>query len=267
MRAVILAGGRGTRMQRDEPGAMLDPAQALMAGGGIKGMIPDGRGRPFLDHILSGLADAGITEACLVVPPAAEAVRAHYAAHPPARIRLAFVVQAMPRGTADAVVAAAAWTAGEPFLVLNADNLYPMVALRALVTLGHPGLVGFTAEGLVADGNIPAERVAAFALLRVDASGVLLGLEEKPADVPADQLARGLVSMNLWRFDATIVEACRTVLPSVRGELELPLAVGQAVATGAVFRVITLRAGVLDLSHRGDVAAVAAHLATRTAIP
>jgi glucose-1-phosphate thymidylyltransferase len=261
VRAVILAGGRGSRMQRPDPGAPLDAAQAAAAGGGIKGMMPDARGRPLLDHILSGLADAGITDACLVVGPGAGAIRDHYATRPPQRLRLGWALQAEPRGTADAVLTAEAWTAGGSFLVLNADNLYPPAALRALGALGAPGLVAFEAAGLSREGNIPPERVAAFALVTLAPDGTLASITEKPESMSHDRAEASLVSMNLWRFDQRIFAACRDVQPSRRGEVELPDAVALAMARGVAFQAVRLRAGVLDLSHRRDVAGVAERLA------
>jgi dTDP-glucose pyrophosphorylase len=263
VRAVILAGGRGSRMQRPDPTAPLDAAQAAAAGGGIKGMMPDARGRPLLEHILSGLADAGITDVCLVAGPAAAAMRDHFAARPPQRVQLAWALQAEPLGTADAVLSAEPWTAGESFLVLNADNLYPAAALRALVTLGGPGLVAFEADGLSAEGNIPPERVAAFAEITLAPDGTLATIEEKPA-TPTHA---ALVSMNLWRFDERIFAACRDVPRSARGEFELPEAVALAMTRGVTFQAVRLRAGVLDLSHRRDVAAVAARLARHEITP
>ncbi len=57
-KAVILARGLGTRMRRDDAGAELSAEQASLADSGMKAMIPVGR--PFLDYVLSGLADAGV---------------------------------------------------------------------------------------------------------------------------------------------------------------------------------------------------------------
>lgn len=261
VRAVILAGGRGSRMQRPDPDAPLDAAQAAAAGGGIKGMIPDARGRPLFDHILSGLADVGITDICLVVGPGGGAIRDHYAAHPPHRVRLAWALQAEPLGTANAVLAAEAWTAGEAFLVLNADNLYPAAALQALRGLGAPGLIAFEADGLSTEGNIPPDRVAAFAVITLAPDGTLATIVEKPEARDAGTAAAPLVSMNLWRFDARIFAACRDVPRSPRGEYELPAAVALAVSRGVSFQAVRLRAGVLDLSHRRDVREVAERLA------
>ncbi len=57
MRAVVLAGRRGTRLRRASPGARLDAAQAA-ADRGLKALVLI-CGRPFLDYGLSRLADAG----------------------------------------------------------------------------------------------------------------------------------------------------------------------------------------------------------------
>lgn len=265
--AVVLARGLGTRMRREDAHAVLDPAQARVAGRGLKGMIPDSAGRPFLSHILSGLADAGITRVVLVVAPDHDAIRDHYGTHPPVRVALEWAVQQEPLGTADAVLAAEEAVGTADFLVCNADNLYPEVALHSLVTLGEPGLVAFDAAALVAEGNIEPERVRAFALLEASSEGYLVRLVEKPDAATAAAMPGAGVSMNLWRFDRTIFAACRTVPRSVRGEFELPEAVMGAVTAGARLRVVHARAGVLDLSRRGDIATIAARLGSRPIAP
>ena len=43
---------------------------------------------------------------------------------------MSFAEQAEPKGTADAVLAVERFTGSSPFLVLNADNLYPATAVR-----------------------------------------------------------------------------------------------------------------------------------------
>ena len=66
--------------------------------------------------------------------------------------------------------------------------------------------------------------------------------------------------MNVWRFDQGIFQACRDVPLSARGELELPEAVALAVERGMKLRVVPAAGGVLDLSSRGDAAALTARL-------
>lgn len=260
-KAVVLARGLGTRMRRDDPAAALDRAQAAAADAGVKGMIPIGR--PFLDYVLSALADAGYREACLVIGPEHGAVREYYTRGVDARrIRVAFAVQERPLGTADAVLAAEAFTGGEPFLVINADNYYPAAALAALRERGAPALAGFDAEALGRGGNVPPERIASFAVVDVAPDGSLRRIVEKPDPDALRAFGRTrYVSMNCWLFTPEIFEACRGIAPSSRGELELPHAVQLLVdERGTRFVVVPVHAPVLDLSSRADIPAVAARL-------
>ena len=261
--AVILARGLGTRMRRADTDAMLEDDQARVADSGLKAMIPIGR--PFLDYVLSSLADAGIPEATLVIGPEHGVVRDYYERTcVPTRIRVSFAVQERPQGTADAVVAAADAVGDDDFLVLNSDNYYPSDALRALAGLDGPGLVAFGREAMIRESNVPADRIRAFAVVRVGADDCLEDVIEKPSD---GQLAafgdEVYLSMNCWRFDAAVLDACRRVPLSGRGEYELPDAVRLAMhKMGRTFRVIRMNAGVLDLSSRGDIAAVKDRLAS-----
>ena len=254
---MILARGLGTRMRVHDPAAILNDAQRRAADTGHKALMPI-HGRPFLDYVLSAIADAGIERIALVVAPDHDVLRQRYERDaPPSRARITFVVQPEARGTADAVLAVQAWTSGDPFVVMNADNLYPVAALRDLAALDEPGLPGFDADDLVRTSNIPRERIASFALIETDARGYMTSIVEKPQHAPhgQDPRRRG-ISMNVWRFDERIFDACHAVPRSVRGEFELPEAVGVALVRGMRFRVISARGPVLDLSRRADAADV-----------
>ena len=68
--------------------------------------------------------------------------------------------------------------------------------------------------------------------------------------------------MNCWLMPPAILDACRAIAPSPRGELELTHAVAYAIdQLGVRFRVLVSDEGVLDLSRREDVGLVAARLA------
>lgn len=243
-------------MRRADVAAGLDTAQAAAADAGLKAMMPVGR--PFLDFVLSALADAGIEDVCIVIGPEHDAVRTYYTRTVrPERLRLDFAVQEKPLGTADALLAAAKFIADDPFLVLNADNYYPATVLAGLREQQPPALPAFDPEALLRESNIPAERIARYALLEIGDDGRLLRIHEKPN---AETLARlgtdAPVSMNVWLLTPEILHACRTVPLSPRGEYELPLAVQQAIDDGAYVRAWPIAAGVLDLSQRGDIADV-----------
>jgi glucose-1-phosphate thymidylyltransferase len=263
MNAAVLARGLATRMRQAEPGATLAADQAAAAEAGLKTMMPVGSARPFLDYVIGSLADAGCRRVGLVIGPEHRDVRRRYEIEArPRRVAIDFLEQPRAIGTANAVLCCEAWAAGAPFLVVNADNLYPVGVLRRLASLDGPGLPVFSRDELVRSSNIPPDRVASFALVDVDETGRLRRIVEKPgADAVAAAGQAALVSMNCWRFDARIFAACRDVPRSARGEFELPQAVALAIERGVVFEAFLARGPVLDLSRRSDVAAVSRRLA------
>jgi len=262
-RAMILAGGLGTRMQKEVAGLDLDEATERMAEKGAKGLIP--MGRPFLDHGIQAMLDAGLNDFCLIVPPGASVLRAYYEAVADRLdgATIAFAVQPEPLGTANAVAAGRDWAADRPFLVLNSDNYYPAEALAAVYRQPGSAVALFEWQTVLRESNIPADRLRKFAVGTIDADGCLDRIIEKPDQATWDALPRPVyLSMNCWQFRPVLFEACRAIRPSPRGELEIPSAVQYAMERlGEPVRVVPVRAAVLDLSSRKDVAPVAARLA------
>lgn len=254
-------------MRQADDRVVLDAAQSTAANAGLKAMIPFRR--PFLDYVLSALADAGCEDVGLVIGPEHDVVREYYVRdHPPSRVRVSFVVQAEARGTADAVLAAESFVNGQPFLVLNSDNYYPVDVLRALVDTDGHALPAFRRSTLIEQSNIDPERVRSYAILTIDGDGALVDIIEKPDAATFARFEQTMdphevrVSMNCWRFLPSIFTACRLVAPSPRGELELPNAVRYALRSlGERVTAIPVDAGVLDLSRREDVAEVERRLA------
>ena len=271
MKAVLLARGLGSRMKEPAEATGLTPTQAAAAAAGAKGMMPIGSGvaRPFLDFVLCALADAGCGEVCLVVAPDHSTIRGYYdGAGRPGRLRVSYAVQEIANGTARAVQAAQAFAARDPFLVLNSDNLYPASVLRSLVELDGPGLPAYQRDSLIHDSGFPPDRITSFAAIELDPQGYLMRIIEKPGREYYDAVGpAALISMNVWRFDARIFDACRDVPLSRRGEYELPEAVGLAVTRGVKFRAVPAFGAVLDLSRRSDVTLVNQRLAGQEARP
>jgi dTDP-glucose pyrophosphorylase len=256
-KAVILARGLGTRMRKADESVALNRKQLAFADQGVKAMIPIGR--PFLDYVLSGLADAGYSEVCLVIGPEHQSIRDYYTNQARARrTRIHFAVQEEPLGTANALLAAKEFAGKDHFLMINSDNYYPPAALAALKKLDHAGVALFDRDRLVSESNIPKERVLKFAVATTDNRGYLERIYEKPSE----ETVRGLglpvlVSMNCWLFSPVIFAACLKVQPSSRGELELSDAVQLAIdSLNERFKVLTFRAPVLDLSSRSDITAI-----------
>ncbi len=262
-KAVILARGLGKRMRRKIDDNNLNARQTAVADKGIKALIPINN-RPFLDYVLNTLADVGYHHICLVIGPEHNELRTYYGEILNVkRLSIDFAIQPKPLGTADAVLAAEAFVADDPFLVINSDTYYPPQALNALRRLEEPGLVVFERDALLLDGNIPAERVTKFAVVKIDCRRYVTRIIEKPDGEILGKLPEPIyVSMNCWRFDSTIFTACRKIGYSSRGELELPTAVQYMIGNmGRRMRVVFGKGMVLDLTGRGDVDSVSKRLA------
>jgi glucose-1-phosphate thymidylyltransferase len=273
---VVLARGLGTRMRRADGAAALGRGQAAAADAGIKALIPlEGQspenagsaGRPFLDYVLSAAAAAGYRRVCLVIGPEQEAIRRYYGQRAAERLAFSFACQREPRGTADAVAAAESFAGPDHFAVINSDTYYPVEALGGLRQASGCAVALFEHDAMLAGSNVPEERIKRFAVAKIDGRGCLERIVEKPDDATLAALPRPLwLSMNCWRFGPSIFTACRAIRPSPRGEFEIPDAVQYALGTlGETFHALRIRAPVLDLTGRGDIAPVAAILAGKEA--
>ena len=118
MIAVILAGGKGTRLA---PYTTVFP----------KPMLPVGD-RPILDLIIHQLAYYGFKEIILSVGYMAELIQAYYQNKNdlPAGITLSYVKETQPLGTAGALSLIPAQD--EPFLMMNGDTLTTLDYLSLL---------------------------------------------------------------------------------------------------------------------------------------
>ena len=261
-KAAVLSRGLGTRMVKHNDTAGLDSKQAAVADTGVKALIPIDR--PFLDYVLSVLAEAGYRKVCLVIGPEHHELREYYGNElKTERLEISFAVQAKALGTADAVLAVEEFADGDNFVVINSDNHYPLESLLGLRELCEPGTALFDRESMFTGSNIPHERLRAFAVAKISDDGYLQRIIEKPDEQTLKSLPDPVyISMNCWRFGPKIFEACRKITPSLRGELELPDAVQYAMdELGERFKAVCVQGAVLDLSYRSDVLPVAEKLA------
>lgn len=107
-RAIILAGGRGERLQSVVPNLP-------------KPMAPIS-GRPFLEYILDRLVDTGVTDVILSVGYKAEVIQEHFGqAYRALQIRYSREIH--PMGTGGAMALALKEEDASPALVLNGDTL------------------------------------------------------------------------------------------------------------------------------------------------
>lgn len=261
-KAVILAAGMGTRMRKQDRSAVLTEDQARVAETGVKALIPIDR--PFLDYVLTTLADAGYRRVCLVIGPDHDSVRDYYTRQsPPERMSIDFAIQQQPLGTANALAAAEAFADNDDFLMINSDNHYPLEAVKALREIEGPGLAGFERQALIKKSNIPADRVQKFAAIQISADDRLNRVIEKPDDAQLAGLGEDIyLSMNCWRFTPQVFKACKNIKPSPRNEYEITDAVQYCIENlNETFKVVRSHEPVLDLSSQQDVSPVTRLLA------
>lgn len=253
-KAVILARGLGTRMRAQTGDLQLTSDQAKIAAQGLKTLMPIVGEKTLLDFIFENLISAGFTRICLIIGAKHQAIRDFCATK---SLDISFAIQEKPLGTANAVLAAETFVKDELFLVVNSDNLYPVSSLINLREGNQLSLIGFERESLIEKSNIPAERIAKFAVLETDENNYLRKITEKPETVDESSL----ISMNAWLFSPNIFAACRSIKLSSRNEFELTDAVMFAVEKlGEKFKIIKSNEGVLDLSSRADIQSVAEKL-------
>ncbi len=209
MRALILAGGEGSRLR---------PLTHTSA----KQLIPIA-GQPILFHGLEAMRDAGITEVGIVVGQTADEIRAAVGDGSAWGLSVTYIEQSEPLGLAHAVLTARDFVAGHPFLMYLGDNVL-LEGLRRFVE---------EFERTRPDAQIFLARVPEperFGVAVLDGDRVVR-LVEKPVEPVSD-----LALVGVYLFDDSILEAAASLQPSARGELEITEAIQWLIDHGRTVR-------------------------------
>lgn len=195
MKALVLAGGSGTRLR---------PITHTSA----KQLVPLAN-KPILFYVLEAIAAAGIREVGIIVGDTAEEVEEAVGAGDRFGLDISYIRQDEPRGLAHCVLIARDFLGDDPFVMYLGDNFL----------VGGIGdfVEEFRAKGV--NAQILLRRVSdpqQFGVAILGDSGDVVGLVEKPKDPPSD-----LALVGVYVFDASIHEAVRRIEPSWRGELEI----------------------------------------------
>src|SRR5262245_24431305 len=188
-----------------------------------------------MDLLLARASTEGYDRAVVVIrPDIRDVVHAHFRRYPPA-IPVELAEQDEPIGTADAVLAAQRAVHG-PFVVANADDLYPVEAFAVLARhirmTNEQAMVAFRAGRTIVSDHL--ERRAS---RDIGEDGRLKGIEEATL-CPSEGFDKdSWISMNLWGFQPSMFDALARVLASrATGEVYLPDVVGAMIAGGAIVR-------------------------------
>lgn len=195
MKAIILAGGKGTRVYP-------------MTLGIPKSLLPV-YDKPLIYYSLSTLIENGINDICIISSPD----------HLPSfkktlgngsrfGINLVYKEQIEPKGIADAFTIAKNFIKQDNVALLLGDNLFygSSVFSRAFKNFSSGGSV------FAYEVNDP-ER---YGVIELSKTGLPISLEEKPKNPKTNLAVPGL-----YIFDHSVVKIAASLKPSARGELEI----------------------------------------------
>lgn len=229
MKALILSGGKGTRLQ---------PITSTHA----KQLVPIAN-KPVLFYILETIVVAGITDIGIVVGETHEAIRASVKDGKDfgPEVSITYIQQEQPLGLAHAVKIAQPFLQNERFLMFLGDNFLqedigelvqrfsaPDCSYQAQILLkqvANPQQFG-VAQLQMDDGQAVIDDHCVY-----DASVRIMRLVEKPV-----QPVSSYAVVGVYFFDAHIFEAIHAIQPSPRGELEITDAIQYIIECGYIVR-------------------------------
>ena len=206
MKALVLAGGAGTRLR---------PITHTSA----KQLVPVGN-KPILDYGLESIRDAGITDVGVIVGETRAEIEAYVGDGSRFGLDVTFVHQPQPLGLAHAVLTAEDYLGADDFVMYLGDNLV-VGGITDFVDQfrdDHPA-----AQILLS----PVKNPSAFGIAELNHDGAVIRLLEKPERPPSD-----LALVGVYLFSSRIFDAARAIRPSARGELEITDAIQWLITAG-----------------------------------
>ncbi|MED5371179.1 MAG: glucose-1-phosphate thymidylyltransferase [Myxococcota bacterium] len=194
MKALILAGGKGSRLR---------PLTATRS----KQLLPVA-GRPLLHYAVQAVRDAGCHEIGVIVGDTGPEIQAALGDGSAFGVSITLLHQPEPLGLAHALLVAEPFLGAQPFLMFLGDNLLQ-------------GAIAPFLQRHVRDGNAATLLLARvpdpqrFGVVEVSGERVTR-LVEKPQNPASDLALTGI-----YLLDSRIFSAARAIAPSPRGELEI----------------------------------------------
>lgn len=199
MKALVLAGGSGTRLR---PLTRHLPKQLIPVAG-----------RPVLEHVMENIRALGIREIGLIVGDWRERIESVVGDGSRFGARVTYLPQRSPLGLAHCVRIARPFLGDDDFVMYLGDNIVEDGVAEMAEEFAARGSDAHLAVAKVADPR-------AFGVAELGADGAVLRLVEKPSRPRSD-----LALIGVYFFRAAVHRAVAATTPSARGELEITDAV------------------------------------------
>ncbi|NLV08041.1 UTP--glucose-1-phosphate uridylyltransferase AglF [Haloarcula rubripromontorii] len=241
MKAVVLAAGKGTRLQPltdDLPKALVKVD-----------------GAPLLTHCLDELVSLDADEFVIVVGYRQEQIIDYYGDSYDG-VPITYVHQEEPAGLAHALLQAEQ-EIEDDFMLMLGDNVF-RGNLDTVVQRQQEQRVdcAFLVE------EVPESEASRYGVCVTNKYGEITDVVEKPDDPPSN-----LVMTGFYTFSPAIFKACSLVQPSDRGEYELSDAIDLLMDSGRTIDAVRLNGWRIDVGYPEDRDAAEQRLSKEAATP